>query len=141
MVAEGIPLKQIFRGTNLTESWLKDNNSLISPENYLTIVNNALDESQDPSLGLRLGQQHNLAELGIWGYAIISSATLDEANQIAIQYWELNGSLVALSYEKDDRYSVWRIKPAFPMDSLRSWIFAVEELLSTFYSGSVFLSR
>jgi len=141
LVAEGIPLKQIFRGTNLTESWLKDDNALISPEHYLAIVNNALDESKDPSLGLRLGQQHNLAELGIWGYAIISSATLDEANQIAIQYWALNGSLVTLSYEKDNKHSIWNIKPAFPMDSLRSWIFAVEELLSTFYSGSIFLSK
>lgn len=141
LVAEGISLKRIFGGTNLTESWLNDDNALISPEHYLAIVNNALDESKDPSLGLRLGQQHNLAELGIWGYAIISSATLYEANQIAIQYWALNGSLVTLSYQKDNKHSIWEIKPAFPMDSLRSWIFAVEELLSTFYSGSVFLSK
>jgi len=136
-----IPLKQIFRGTNLSESWLKDENTLISPEHYLAIVNNALDESRDASLGLHLGRQHNLAELGIWGYAIISSTTLNEANQVAIQYWALNGSLVTLSYQKENENSVWRIKPAFPMDSLRSWIFAVEELLSTFYSGSSFLSK
>lgn len=141
MVAKGIPLKQIFRGTNLSESWLKDNNALISPEHYLSIVNNALDESKDPSLGLHLAQQHNLAELGIWGYAIISSTTLDEANQVAIQYWALNGSLVTLFYQKEKNYSVWTIKPAFPMDSLRSWNFAVEELLSTFYSASTFLSK
>lgn len=141
LVAEGIPLKQIFKGTNLTEAWLKDDSALISPENYLAIVNNALDESRDPTLGLRLGQQHNLAELGIWGYAIISSTTLSAAHQIAMQYWALNGSLVTLSYQKEKNYSTWRITPAFPMDSLRSWVFAVEELLSTFYSGCVFLSK
>jgi hypothetical protein len=141
LIAEGILLKQIFKGTNLTEAWLKDDNTLISPENYLVIVNNALDESKDPTLGLRLGQQHNLAELGIWGYAIISSTTLSDAHQIAMQYWALNGSLVTLSYQKEKNYSTWRITPAFPMDSLRSWVFAVEELLSTFYSGCVFLSK
>lgn len=141
LVAEGIPLKQIFRGTNLSEAWLKDDNTLISPAHYLAIVNNALDESKEPSLGLRLGQQHNLGELGIWGYAIISSPTLKDANQVAIQYWALNGSLVTPSYQRDKNYSTWRISPAFPMDNLRSWIFAVEELLSTFYSGSCFLSK
>ncbi len=141
LVAEGIPLKQIFRGTNLTESWLKDDNALISPEHYLTIVNNALDESKDPSLALRLGQKHNLGELGIWGYAIISSPTLGDANQVAIQYWELQGSLVTLSYQKENNHSIWKILPAFPMGNLRSWIFAVEELISTFLSGSGFLSK
>jgi AraC-like DNA-binding protein len=139
--ADGIPLKRIFQGTNLSEAWLKDDNALISTAHYLTIVNNALDESKDLSLALHLGQKHNLGELGIWGYAIISSPTLGDANQVAIQYWELQGSLVTLSYQKKDKYSIWRILPAFPMDNLRSWIFAVEELISTFFSGSGFLSK
>ena len=141
LVTEGIPLKRIFKETNLSEAWLKDENALITPAHYLTIVNHALDESGDPALALHLGQKHNLGELGIWGYAIISSPTLGDANQVAIQYWELSGSLVTLSYKKENNYSTWRIFPAFPMDSLRSWIFAVEELLSTFISGSGFLSK
>ena len=134
-------MKRIFKETNLSEAWLKDENALITPAHYLTIVNHALDESGDPALALHLGQKHNLGELGIWGYAIISSPTLGDANQVAIQYWELSGSLVTLSYKKENNYSTWRIFPAFPMDSLRSWIFAVEELLSTFFSGSGFLSK
>lgn len=141
MEEEGIPLKRILRGTDLSEVWLKDDDALISTSHYLTIVNNALDESKDPALALHLGQEHNLGDLGIWGYAIMSSPTLGDANQVAIQYWELNGSLVKLSYEKEDNSSVWKIYPAFPMDNLRLWIFAVEELLSTFLSGSGFLSK
>jgi len=141
LVADGIPLKRILRGTNLSEAWLKDDEALISPSHYLTIVNNALDESKDPALALHLGQKQNLGDLGIWGYAIMSSPTMGDANQVAIQYWELNGSLVTLAYEKDDNFSIWKIYPAFPMDKLRLWIFAVEELLSTFLSGSGFLSK
>jgi len=139
--AQGIPSEQILAGTNLSRAWLNDGEALISPGQYLTIVGNALDKSGQPSLGLQIGRQHNLAQLGIWGYAIISSPTLDEANQVAIQYWELSGSLVTLSYRKERSCSFWGIKPAFPMNNLRSWIFAVEELLSTFYSGAVFLSK
>lgn len=141
LVTQGIPLNRILRGTDLSEVWLKDENALIAPANYLTIVNNALDESKDPALALHLGQKPNLGELGIWGYAIISSPTLGEANQVALQFWELNGALVTLSYKKEHDCSTWEISPAFPMDSLRTWIFAVEELLSTFFSGSDFLSN
>jgi AraC-like DNA-binding protein len=141
LVTKGIPLTRILKGTDLSEAWLKDESTLISPAHYLTIVNNALDETKDPALALHLGQQPNLGELGIWGYAIISSPTLGEANQVAMQFWELNGSLVTISYKKEDDCSTWEIHPAFPMDSLRTWIFAVEELLSTFFSGADFIAN
>jgi AraC-like DNA-binding protein len=141
LVTGGIPLTRILKGTDLSEAWLKDENALIAPSHYLTIVNNALDETRDPALALHLGQQPNLGELGIWGYAIISSPTLGEANQVAMQFWELNGSLVTISYKKENDCSTWEIHPAFPMDSPRTWIFAVEELLSTFFSGADFIAN
>ncbi len=141
LVTKGIPLTRILKGTDLSEAWLKDENTLITPAHYLTIVNNALDETRDPALALHLGQKPNIGELGIWGYAIISSPTLGEANQVAMQFWELNGSLVTISYKKEDDCSTWEIHPAFPMDSPRTWIFAVEELLSTFFSGADFIAN
>ncbi len=141
LVTKVIPLTRILKGTDLSEAWLKDENTLITPAHYLTIVNNALDETRDPALALHLGQQPNIGELGIWGYAIISSPTLGEANQVAMQFWELNGSLVTISYKKEDDCSTWEIHPAFPMDSPRTWIFAVEELLSTFFSGADFIAN
>ena len=140
LVIKGVPLNRILRGTGLSEAWMKDDNALITQADYLTIVNNALDETKDPALALHLGQKSNLGELGIWGYAIISSPTLGEANEVTLQFWELNGSLVTLSYRKENDCSTWEIRPAFPMDSPRTWIFAVEELLATFFSGSDFIS-
>jgi AraC-like DNA-binding protein len=141
LAMRGIAPDRILRGTGLSEPWLKDENALITPAQYLTIVNHALDESGDPALALHLGQHSNLGELGIWGYAIISSPTLGEANRVALQFWELQGALVTLSYKKEKDCSTWEISPAFPMDSLRIWIFAVEELLATFFSGTDFLSN
>jgi AraC-like DNA-binding protein len=137
----GISFDRILKGTSLGEAWFTDENALISPAQYLTIVNNSLDETGDPALALHLGQQPNLGELGIWGYAIISSPTLGEANQVAMQFWELNGALVSISYHKENDCSTWEIYPAFPMDSPRTWVFAVEELLSTFHSDSGFVSN
>ena len=140
LVIRGVPLNRVLKGTDLSEEWMKDENALIAQADYLRIVGNALDETGDPALALHLGQKPNLGELGIWGYAIISSPTLGEANEVTLQFWELNGSLVTLSYRKENDCSTWEIRPAFPMDCPRTWIFAVEELISTFFSGSDFIS-
>lgn len=141
LISKGIPLAKILKGTDLSPAWLDDENALIHPSQYLTIVTNALDETGDPALALHLGRQSNLGELGIWGYAIISSPTLGEANQVAMQFWELNGALVSISHKKEGESSIWEIFPAFPIGSPRLWVFAVEELLSTFFSGCDFITR
>ena len=57
LITRGISLSRIFRGTDLSEAWLKDENALIPKVYYMTIVNNALDESKDPALAFRLGRQ------------------------------------------------------------------------------------
>lgn len=141
MTSMGIPLERILKGTNLSDEWLKDTGALITPSQYLSIVTNALEESGDPALGLHVGPRQQLGELGFWGYAIISSPTLREANQVALQFWELNGSLVTLDFREEPGYAVWRILPAFPMKDGRLWIFAVEELLTTFQTAASFLTN
>lgn len=141
VLAMGVPLGRILRGTELPEAWLHDVNALITPDQYLTIVGNAIDETGDPALGLNIGPKQYLGDLGFLGYAIISSPTLREASQTALQFWELNGSLVTLSYREDRDYSTWNIYPAFRMNDRRLWIYAVEELLTTFNTTAGFLTN
>jgi len=141
MADMGIPPERTLTGTGLTEAWLNDIGALIAPSQYLRIVANALDESSDSALGLTIGPKQHLGELGFWGYAIISSPTLKEANQVALRFWELNGSLVTLSFQEEREYASWRISPAFPMGDVRLWIFAVEELLTTFHTAASFLTN
>ena len=137
----GVPFARAVFGTGLPSSWLTDDNALVTPAQYLKIVANALDETDEPALGLKLGRDMNLGEQGAWGYAIMSSPTLGEANQVALQFWELNGALVKLDYQGKAEHHLWHISPAFTIDSGRLWIFAVEELLSTFLAAALFLSN
>ena len=137
----GIPIESLLKGTGLAETWVNEEGVLITPAQYLRIVDNALDVTGDPALGLNIGPKQFLGDLGFMGYAMISGPTLRDANQAALKFWELNGSLVTLSYHEDAQYSTWEIYPAFPMSSPRIWIYAVEELISTFYKASCFLSN
>jgi AraC-like DNA-binding protein len=137
----GVPLAAILEGTRLAEDWLDDENALITPEQYLAVVGNSLDATGDPALGLTVGPRQYLGDLGFLGYAIISSPTLLEANQTALKFWELNGSLVTLSCREEGEFLSWEILPAFPIPVGRLWIYAVEELLTTFYKAAGFLSN
>lgn len=141
LVARGIPPARVLQGTGLSPSWIEREDARILSSQYLTIVHNALDASGDPALGLTVGPRQSLGELGFWGYAILSSPTLGEANRAALRFWELNGSLVTLACTEGPHLVTWEIAPAFPLDSRRVWVFAVEELLSTFYTAARFLSR
>ena len=113
----GVPLAAILEGTRLAEDWLDDENALITPEQYLAVVGNSLDATGDPALGLTVGPRQYLGDLGFLGYAIISSPTLLEANQTALKFWELNGSLVTLSCREEGEFLSWEILPAFPIPS------------------------
>jgi AraC-like DNA-binding protein len=137
----GFPLEKILAGTGLAEAWMNDEEALVTHAQYLCIVGNALSITGNPALGLGLGSKQYLGELGFLGYAIISSPTLREANEAALQFWELNGSLVTLSYRDDGCIGTWEIHPAFPMGSEGVWMYAVEELLSAFHTAASFLSN
>jgi len=140
VLSMGFSLERVLKGTDLGISWMNDENALVTPDQYLTIVGNALDVTGDPALGLNIGPKQYLGDLGFLGYAIISSPTLREANEAALQFWELNGSLVTLTYSEEQEHGTWKILPAFPMNDGRTWIYAVEELLSTFHKAACFLS-
>ncbi len=130
MASQGIEPHRILAQTGLKESWLNQEDALISDVQYCQIVNNALDESGNPALGLTISNQSDLNWHGFWGYAIISSPTWKHAMQFIISFWELNGALVNLIYREEDSTCTLDILPAFPMGQERLLRYAVEEWLN-----------
>jgi AraC-like DNA-binding protein len=136
----GIPLKKILAGTPLGKKWLHNADSVITPANYLKIVKNGLTHSADEALGLRIGREQNLTGLGFWGYAIMCSHNLKDAADVAIQYWKVSGSLVDIIRKSEGDIRIWEILPPFPYKEPSLWKYAVEEMLSTWYSSTCFLA-
>ncbi len=129
----GVTPGDIFKGTGLDTTWLAKEDATISANDYIQLVINALDLTSDPSLGLKIGKWQNLLEYGIWGYAIMSCTTAEEAMSITFKYWELNGALVNVTAQAKEDILIWDIMPAFKFNDQRLLIYAVEELLSTTY--------
>ena len=51
-----------------------------------TICTTAIALSDDPQFGLRLGSQFNLSSQGIFGYALMTSSTVEDALKLLIRY-------------------------------------------------------
>jgi len=129
MAGLGVMSENLFMGTTLDKRWL-DEDAMISIGDYTRMIINALDITGDPALGLKIGSQINLLEYGIWGYAIISCATVRETMEVWLKYWDLCGELVDVSANIDKDDLIWDITPIFHSDDPRVTVFAMEEWLS-----------
>ena len=85
MAERGITKKELFQNINFSEeefSKQKNQNALL--QTLLCI--SALELSGDPELGLELGSRIDLSKQGVFGYALITSATLEDTLRLMVRY-------------------------------------------------------
>ncbi|MFT4721018.1 MAG: AraC-like DNA-binding protein [Candidatus Azotimanducaceae bacterium] len=97
----GFPLAQILRGTELDEADLAQPSLRVSYRQRIQQLDNMLALNDDS--GVWLDRPHELAisDFGLLGYAMMSSATLEQAIQIAVKYHKMAGALFDLSFFTD----------------------------------------
>ena len=127
---EGIAAGAALDGTGLTVDDLADRGRRIRYDQYLSVVENALQLTREPGLGIRLGQYETLPRQGVYGYAILSSSDLRHALQVACRYSAVNGGLLALALRVENETAVLSATEAVPLGDLHS--FAVENALAVF---------
>lgn len=130
LMRKGLAIETILNGTQLSKYWLTHDNEVISSDQYIMLVHNALNLTQNPALGLEMWSINFLFELGIYGYAIMSSATLGESLSVAEQYLELSGGLMNHTAYINNGLLYLEATPAFPFPDQRFLVFAFEEVLS-----------
>ena len=81
----GISRAQLLRNTGVQE--LDTHTALNLTARQLDIAcSNALELSKDSQLGLRFGSQISIASQGIFGYALMTSATIGDALKLLVRY-------------------------------------------------------
>jgi len=86
----GIPLRRVLAGTGLTETAVIGARYAIDQHAENLLVTNLIGEMGDAvAAGITVGSEVSVGDLGIWGYALISSATGAEALSVAVNYISL----------------------------------------------------
>jgi AraC-like DNA-binding protein len=85
LAEQGIERDQLLTGTAVTLADIHSPQGLTAVQ-LDAIFSNALRQSGDPTLGLRLGSRINITEQGIIGYALMSSTTVEDAIKLLLRY-------------------------------------------------------
>lgn len=88
---QGIRPSVALAGTDLGESQLETHTTQISYRQLDAVIRNALRLSGDPAIALRAGQRMHVTAYGMYGYALLSSATHAEARAFAARYIRVVG--------------------------------------------------
>jgi AraC-like DNA-binding protein len=84
--AEGVATSISLKGTGITPSQLENHTTRVSYRQLDIVGRNALRLSNDPAIALRAGQRMHITAYGMYGYALMSSATPAEVREFSARY-------------------------------------------------------
>ncbi|MDP7706213.1 AraC family transcriptional regulator [Mycobacterium sp. TY815] len=96
----GLDPATCLAGTGLTSDDLADPATEVYASQELTMIRNVIGRLGDkPGLGMETGMQYNLADTGIFGYALMASPTFGDAIDVACRYAALADTYLSLVAE------------------------------------------
>ncbi|WP_223521260.1 AraC family transcriptional regulator [Pseudomonas sp. GL-B-19] len=102
--AEGLSSEALLAGSGISAADLSRADTRITTNQEMLVCANAVALRHD--IGLELGRQMHVSSYGMLGYALLTSATLGDALQLALHYPALLGTLFELSLEEDNE-RIW----------------------------------
>ncbi|MCO5977817.1 AraC family transcriptional regulator [Ideonella oryzae] len=98
----GLAPVDLLAGTRLTEAQLGDPNTLLSGGQELSVATQLLKAlGHPPGLGLEVGARYHFSHYGLWGYALITSATAGDALALALRFLPLSHAFTAIRYREE----------------------------------------
>ena len=96
---QALPGEPLLNGTGLSVDDLEHPVRLITPHQEQRVFANAARLTNSPLTALRLGQRMRISAYGQLGYAMLSSATLEQATEVMLSHPNMLGSYFRLSIE------------------------------------------
>lgn len=135
----GMAREQLLQNTGLAATDPQASLSLTASQ-LDTACANALAFSKDSQLGLKFGSQISIASQGIFGYALMTSATIGDALNLLVRYNRVILPSIGVELQRHDtELELWVKAAHLPQDLQR---FYTEVLYAAIInSGSILLGR
>ena len=129
MAARGYTAEQVLHGANLSAERIHSDSFRATPQQYRQVILNMIELTGDPCIGIALGAEFKISNLGVLGYAALSAATLEQAREVFTKYHSLSEQIFSSTNHISDGRWYSEIRDSFLLggDALR---FAVEEFVS-----------
>lgn len=97
--AEGVAAAAVLAGSGLAPAALLDAATRVSVRQLLAVHANALRLAPQPDFALHTGLRTRITHFGLYGYALLASATARQAIDFALRYRALASPLIGLGFE------------------------------------------
>ncbi|MEV6278836.1 AraC family transcriptional regulator ligand-binding domain-containing protein [Nocardia sp. NPDC051832] len=103
-IEHGLSTTECLSGTGLRLADLARPDTVVEGGQELAIARNLLSRIGDqPGLGVAAGMRYTVGTLGVWGYAMLSSASVREAIRLGVRYAELSFAFIRPILEPSGR--------------------------------------
>ena len=111
-------LSDTLAESGITQAQLRQPNADVAATQELRVIANIVQRLGDPvRLGLDMGLSFHFATYGIWGLALISSATGRDAMQFALRSLPLTHAFTTIDYEETAHHAALVFgEPGLPAD-------------------------
>jgi AraC-like DNA-binding protein len=109
LAAEGVSVEDLFARTGVQPWQLEDPRARMSHRQRLAIYANARKLAKRSEIGLLAGARQRLSDYGIYGYAMVSSATFGQALLLSLEHVTMAGPAVKqISFSIESNTAVLR---------------------------------
>lgn len=131
LVEQGSDAAAALDSTGLQEAQLHVPSTRISYRQFDTVFRNALRLSKDPAIALRAGRRMHVTAHGIYGYALLSSPSIQSAIDFSTRYAPVMGPLTDTTPSRRDETMIYTCVPLYWADPAQDiYRFVVEFALS-----------
>jgi AraC-like DNA-binding protein len=131
----GVPAEALFAHTGIAPDAIHDHRARISHSQKLALLGNVQRLTPDPAVGLLAGQRQRIADFGVFGYALLSSATFAEAVDFGMRHLRLMGPVLAKSFRVEGPVAIFeghdaaQLGPLLPL-AAEFWFSSIQALIS-----------
>lgn len=134
MATQGVTRATLLADTGIKASALNDPATRMSHQQKLALFAKVFQLSREPGVGLRIGQRQRLADLGVYGYALSSSATFGEAVDFGIRHIKLAGPVLEKNFHLENDVAVFEGRDVIDLGELlplvtEYWLSSIVTLL------------
>lgn len=104
LIKQGSNTQQIRHRVGISLAALENQDARLPLNQYLKLWQFALEQAKDPALGLRLGAQQNLSEMGIVGHVVLNSENLRAGLEEYIRLFDVVNDAICLDLSSDERH-------------------------------------
>lgn len=113
---EGLEPVAMLAGTELEAGDLDNPDTRTSARQFVRACRNAVDLGASPELPFRMGAQVRLSSYGLYGYAMLTSATVRDAFRFSVRHDSLTTPTWSMNLHEADGDAIWTFRDRFGLD-------------------------